>query len=130
MHEIAARVSRVDGSCVRLTRGFAADRDLPELAIVADVDSPPDPAEATIAALAGPIEYPPLAAGIVPGDRVTIALDETTPCAAAIVRGAIKSLERAGVESEAITVVASDGEGDSKYVATLVPPSRREASNS
>ena len=72
-----------------------------------------DPAEATIAALAEPIEYPPLAAGIVPGDRVTIALDETTPCAAAIVRGAIKSLERAGVESDAITVVASDVGSDS-----------------
>ena len=108
IHEIAARVAQVDGNYVRLTRRPAPDVDLPELAIVEDVVSQADPAEATIAALAEPLEYPPLAAGIVPGDRVTIALDETTPCAAAIVRGAIKSFERAGVESEAITVVASD----------------------
>src|SRR4029079_10857392 len=108
IHEIAARVSRVEGNCVRLTRGPATDGDVPELAVVADIVSQAAPAEATIAALAAPIEYPPLAAGIVPGDRVTIALDETTPCAAAIVRGAIKSFERAGVESEALTVVASD----------------------
>jgi nickel-dependent lactate racemase len=69
---------------------------------------PLDPAQATIAALEKPIDYPPLAAGIVPGDRVTIPLDETTPCAVEVVRGAIKSLEHAGVESEAITVVSSD----------------------
>jgi nickel-dependent lactate racemase len=108
IREIAVRVSRVDGNCVRLTRGSAAEGDLREVAMDADVDSPLDPVAATIAALAEPIAYPPLWAGIVPGDRVTIALDETTPCAAAIVRGAIKSLENAGVESEAITVVASD----------------------
>jgi nickel-dependent lactate racemase len=108
IHEIVARLSQVDGNCVRLTRGSVTDGDLPELAIVEEVVSQADPAEATVAALAEPIEYPPLAAGIVPGDRVTIALDETTPCAAAVVRGAIRSFERAGVESEAITVVASD----------------------
>jgi nickel-dependent lactate racemase len=108
IHEIAARVSLVGGNCVRLMRGSRTDTELPELAIIADVVSPADPAEATIAALAEPIEYPPLSAGIVPGDRVTIALDETTPRAAEIVRGAISSLERAGVETDAITVVGSD----------------------
>src|SRR2546423_6921280 len=79
IHEIAARVSRVGGNRVRLTRESVADTELPALAIVADVVLPADPAEATVAALAAPIEYPPLSAGIVPGDRVTIALDETTP---------------------------------------------------
>jgi nickel-dependent lactate racemase len=108
IHEIAARVSRVDGNCVRLTHRSAADGDLPELAVVVEVVSPADPTEATVAALAAPIEYPPLSASIVPGDRVTIALDETTPRAAEVVRGAIKSFERAGVETDAITVVGSD----------------------
>src|SRR6476659_8058257 len=91
IHEIAARVSRVDGHCVCLTRGPATNGDLAEIANEAEIESPLDPTEATIAALAAPIEYPPLWAGIVAGDRVTIALDETTPCAAAILRGAIKS---------------------------------------
>jgi nickel-dependent lactate racemase len=108
IHEIANRLSRVDGHCVCLTRGSAENSNLAEIANEVEIDAPLDPAEATIAALGAPIEYPPLWAGIVPGDRVTIALDETTPCAAAIVRGAIKSFERAGVESDAITVVSSD----------------------
>jgi nickel-dependent lactate racemase len=108
IHEIAARIARVDGNCVRLMRGVAVDGDLPQPAVVADVVSQADPTEATVAALAAPVEYPPLSVGIVPGDRVTIALDETTPRAAEVVRGAIKSFERAGVEADAITVVGSD----------------------
>src|SRR4051812_46672151 len=108
IHEITARLPRDAANRVRLKRGLAVVGASRGLAIAPDVLSQTDPAEAIIAALTDPIEYPPLAAGIVPGDRVTIALDETTPRAAAIVCGAIKSLEHAGVQSDAITVVTSD----------------------
>ncbi len=64
--------------------------------------------EATIAALAAPIDFPPLSAGIVPGDRVAIALDDGIPCVAEIVRGAVRSLESAGIERESISVVTGD----------------------
>ena len=68
IHEIAARVSRVDGNCVRLTCGPAADGDLPELAVVAEVVSPADPTEATVVALAAPLIV--LAALLTPRLRV------------------------------------------------------------
>ena len=107
IHEIAQRLSEVDGHWVRLVRSSATDDKTPnEASAGATVSTAPE--DAAIAALAQPIDYPPLEAGIVPGDQVAIAVDETTPCAAAIVRGTIKSLQSAGVENEAITVVASN----------------------
>ena len=48
------------------------------------------PLTAEPVALAEPLEFPPLAAGIVPGDRVAIAVDEDVPCVAEIVRGAVE----------------------------------------
>ncbi|HVT30454.1 MAG TPA: hypothetical protein VHE81_20760, partial [Lacipirellulaceae bacterium] len=105
--EIAARVSAVNDGGVRLTRS-AMDRngstthDNRE-----DVSARLDAMAATVAALAEPIEFPPLAAGIVPGDRVAIAVDGAIPCVGEIVLGAKKSLEAAGVEPESISVVAS-----------------------
>ena len=109
IHEIAERLSQVDGHLVRLVRGSAAADKSPDGAGTSLVAST-DPEAAAIAALAEPIDYPPLAAGIVPGDQIAIAVDETTPCVAAIVRGTIKSLQSAGVENEAITVVAADAQ--------------------
>jgi nickel-dependent lactate racemase len=96
--EIASRVLRVDHGHVQLSPSSASRNG-----------SHVDPAKATIAALAEPIEFPPLAAGVVPGDRVAIAVDGAIPCMGDIVRGAVKALENAGVESDAISVVACDG---------------------
>jgi nickel-dependent lactate racemase len=67
-----------------------------------------DPAAATIAALAAPLEFPPLAQAVVPGDHVAIAVDEAVPEVASVVRGVIESLRRAGIEDEAISIVTSD----------------------
>jgi nickel-dependent lactate racemase len=98
IHEIANRVSQDNENLVRLIGG----------ATNGDFEPVVDPTKATIAALNDPIEFPPLAAGIVPGDRVAIAVDESVPRIGEIVRGAIKALEQAGVEPEAISVVATD----------------------
>ena len=59
-------------------------------------------------ALAEPLEFPPLAAGIVPGDRVAIAVDEPMPCVAEIVRGAVESLKKRASRRETISVVTTD----------------------
>ena len=67
-----------------------------------------DPAAATIAALAAPLGFPPLAQAVVPGDHVAIAVDEAVPEVASVVRGVIESLRRAGIEDEAISIVTSD----------------------
>jgi hypothetical protein len=69
---------------------------------------PVDLVAATIEALQAPLNYPPLADGIVPGDTVAIAVDEAVPHAVDIVRGAIVAAEQAGVERHAISVVAND----------------------
>jgi nickel-dependent lactate racemase len=67
-----------------------------------------DPAAAARRALESPLKYPPLAAGIVPGDRLAIVVDESVPMATSVVRGAVAAAASAGVESGAITVVAID----------------------
>jgi hypothetical protein len=63
---------------------------------------------AVVQALEGPLGFPPLAAGIVPGDRVAIAVDESVPCVGVVVRGAVEAFRRAGVEADDISVVTSD----------------------
>ena len=70
-----------------------------------DANRPRDAASATQTALAEPLGFPPLSAAIVSGDRVAIALDESVPCIAGIVRGAVESLRSAGIDEESISIV-------------------------
>ena len=99
--EIAARIAAADGEGVRLTHASAdAACDVGALHL--------DPVEAIKRALAEPLEFPPIAAGIVPGDRVAIAVDSRAPCVPDIVRGAAQSLIEAGVEGQDISVVTTD----------------------
>jgi nickel-dependent lactate racemase len=100
--EIADSIALDTSHRVRLARSGGAP---PEATA-----QPLDPAAAAIDALAEPVSFPPLAASIVPGDRVAIALDEGVPSAAGIVRGVVESLCHAGVEEEAISIVTHDAE--------------------
>jgi nickel-dependent lactate racemase len=65
---------------------------------------------ATLHALAEPLEYPPLSASIVPGDRVAIAVDESVPQVELVVLGIVQSLRKAGIEDDAISIVARNGQ--------------------
>lgn len=67
-----------------------------------------DPRAAVCGALAEPIDFPPLAASLVPGDHVAIAVDETVPMVASVVHGAVDSLQAAGVALDAISIVTAD----------------------
>ncbi len=67
-----------------------------------------DPAAAAQRALESPLEYPPLADGVVPDDKLAIVVDESVPMAASVVRGVVAAAQAAGVETAAITVVAID----------------------
>jgi hypothetical protein len=60
------------------------------------------------AALESPRSFPTLAAALVPGDRVAIAVGDHIPQAADVVRGALQAFERAGVEPSLIDVVLAD----------------------
>ena len=67
-----------------------------------------DPAAAARDALESPLGFPPLADGVVPGDKLAIAIDPSVPEAANILRGAIAAAEAAGIEPAAVSVVCSD----------------------
>ncbi len=56
-------------------------------------------------ALSNPVEYPPLARAIVPGDQVAIAADESTPCLPEVVAGVVDYLLTNGMTTDSITVV-------------------------
>ncbi len=98
--EIAARIAQADGGGVHLTREAKSN----------SVVALSDPAAAIARALAKPLNFPPLSAGIVPGDRVAIAVDSATPCMASLVRGAVQSLQIAGVDSQEIAIVTTDAQ--------------------
>jgi nickel-dependent lactate racemase len=59
------------------------------------------------AALAEPMDFPPLAAAVVPGDTVAIALEEGLPQAPALVAGAVAASVKAGVEPRNVTILQS-----------------------
>jgi lactate racemase-like protein len=67
-----------------------------------------DAAAAAFRGLHEPLHFPPLAQGVVPGDRLAIAVDESAPCLAGVVRGTIDAAIVAGIEPDAISVVAID----------------------
>jgi hypothetical protein len=60
-------------------------------------------------ALEDPRDFPPLRQMIVPGDRVTIALDPEIPEARAVLDVLVGNMGRAGVEPEGVTVLAATG---------------------
>lgn len=69
-----------------------------------------DPAEAVLRALAEPLNFPPLALAVVPGDRVALAVDASVPMIGQIVRGVLLSLQQANVAFDAISIVAANQE--------------------
>jgi nickel-dependent lactate racemase len=69
-----------------------------------------DPAAMVRDALEEPLDFPPLAAGTVPGDHVAIAVDRGVPSFGEVVRGCVESFERAGINLEDISIVATDAE--------------------
>ncbi|NOY29943.1 MAG: DUF2088 domain-containing protein [Planctomycetes bacterium] len=61
------------------------------------------------AALAKPLDYPPLASATVPGDHVVLTLQYGTPCPLELVEGALAALRDAGIESSNATLLLSHG---------------------
>lgn len=64
-----------------------------------------DPRAALRLALGEPLEYPPLARGTTPGDRVVVALGDGVPQAESLVTATIEYLIEAGVSPEAVTIL-------------------------
>ncbi|MFO1020087.1 MAG: lactate racemase domain-containing protein [Planctomycetales bacterium] len=65
----------------------------------------PDLGDKVASALAVPLEYPPLAKAVVPGDKVVIALDRGTPEASILVEELWKVLKNGGVEAQDLLIL-------------------------
>jgi hypothetical protein len=75
----------------------------------------PDLAHATFLALQQPLDFPPLAAAIVPGDRVALAVDPNTPGVVEIIRGVLRALDE--TEASAVDIVVWDEANDQTVAA-------------
>ncbi len=94
--------------------------DLPQEALLADCTAPrvtplDDPSAAVAAALADPIEFPPLARALVPGDRITLALDHGVPRAASVVAGVVHTLLQAETPPGDISIVVTKADDKSAH---------------
>lgn len=103
VEQIAQRLKEADGDGVRLSH-------LAAMKASKNGDGAIEPASAVVEALALPLDFPPLAAGIVPGDRVAIAVERDVSCLTEVLRGAIESIRQAGIEPADISVVLEDAE--------------------
>lgn len=90
------------------------DIEIPADSILADFSSVSgepldDPSAAVSAALSNPLDLPPLAQMIIPGDRIAIALDHEIPQPESVLAGIIHALLEPGIiEAEDITIVCSE----------------------
>jgi lactate racemase len=101
------------------------DLDVPEGRLVGERHGPAGVAEGEVRALAlraleHPRQYPPLRQAVVPGDRVVVAFEPEVPAAREVLGAVVEVLRGAGVEGDAITLLATSGTADE--LAPLVPP--------
>jgi nickel-dependent lactate racemase len=68
--------------------------------------SPPEPVALIRAALEHPLDYPPLCQVVVPGDRVVVAIDPTTPQPQAVFSALAEVLADGGIEPGSLTWLA------------------------
>lgn len=88
-----------------------------------------DVAESVRAAIASPLEFPPLSQAVVEGDHVAIVLDRRTPQGAALVAGLWQVLESRGVQAEDVVVIqpADLREAPMQDPRSELPPEVRDA---
>lgn len=99
---------------LRYGDGRVIDLDLADDNLLADWTGPrgdaiDDPVAAVAAALADPIEFPPLTQATAPGDRIAIAIGDVVPQADAIVAGIVHELLAGYAEAKNITIVLPEG---------------------
>ena len=74
-------------------------------------ENPIDDVRSTAAAaLAAPLDFPPLHKAVVPGDNVVLAIEPDVPQSAEIVAAVVESVVQGGVSAEDITVLRVEGD--------------------
>ena len=85
---------------------FSAEVDAARVSVFRPGPAPRnDVAETVNQALASPIDLPTLDQALVPDDKVVIALDRDTPCAAEVVAGIWSYLERRDIDPTHVTIL-------------------------
>lgn len=102
---------------VRFGAHSSAQLDIPSEALIATCEAPrgkpiKDLAAAVDRALAEPLEFPPLAQSVVPGDKVVLALASGVPQGATIVARTLAVLQAAGVDPHDITLIRTQDDVD------------------
>src|SRR6266446_10217006 len=125
--------SRVSGSIMRVSVAFQNERLELEVAddrLIGHWSGPdgvaargPDAGRMVLDALERPLDFPPLRQAVVPGDRVAIAYDADLPDARPVLEAVCLVLQRAGVESDAITVLVA-AEAPNALTDSLPPGAR------
>lgn len=70
-----------------------------------------NPSEAVAAALAEPLDYPPLAKFATSGDRVMLALNRGVPQAAEVTAAVVRALVGSGIDADGISILLPQQEG-------------------
>ena len=110
----------------------AIELEVPEASLVADCAEPrdeaADPAKAMAHAIAKPVDFPPLAQAVAPGDTVVVALGPSVPQAAQLLPPLIKTICEQGVQPSSITVLqtADDASAASEPLAGRLPANVRD----
>jgi nickel-dependent lactate racemase len=94
--------------------------DLPESALIAEcgrrgIGHLDDPGDATVKALAHPVDYPPLDHYTMPGDRVAITLGGGVPHGGQIAAAVIRYLVAGGIDPESITLLRTAASADAGF---------------
>jgi nickel-dependent lactate racemase len=100
IRDVLHSIQRAGDRCVRLAGAKNATRQVGAKQC--------DAIELVRSALENPLEFPPLSSGIVPGDCVAISIGDGIPRVGEVVRGAVEAFEAAGIDTEAISIVAAD----------------------
>lgn len=118
---------------LRYGEGEALNIDAPPRVHLTDLTATPgeplaDPAAAVRAALAEPIDFPPITRATVRGDRVVLAVDTDVPQLPEVVAGVVRALLDGDVFPEDITVLLAPANPKRADVAptSLLPPSIAE----
>ncbi len=103
-------------TCLRFGAQNRVEIDAPAGAIVVDCPAPRgEPAEdialAVCQALAEPLEFPPLAEAVVPGDHIVIVVEHGVPRANEVVAAVVEWFSDAGVEPADICVLLAPEDG-------------------
>jgi nickel-dependent lactate racemase len=83
--------------------------------------TPLDVRQATLDALAAPLDYPALAQALVGGDHVTVAVDRLVPHVGEVVAAIVEHLVDCGVPTEAITVLFSEARAAAVPLVVRLP---------